>query len=169
MSTQIVIVINRRNSVFDVFKSNKREFNFFESRIQELHHAAYLLCLENVGNSDSPTNSRNAEVASLGEHDENKKLSYLTCLLTTTPQARLVILKTRPVLPWYTLCGIPLWMAPFTLTIRKNLYTHVQDVLKKPHSTIFLMDAFQDRCTRTRTNTCMYHFHMHVSYYPWQH
>ena len=120
MSAQIVIVINRQNSVFDVFKSNKREFNFFESRIQELYHAAYLLCLENVGNSDSPTNSRNAEEVSLGEHDENKKLSYLTCLLTTTPQARLVILKTRPVLPWYTLCGIPLWMAPFTLTIRKN-------------------------------------------------
>lgn len=80
-----------------------------------------LLCLENVANSDSPTNSRNAAVASLGEHDENKKLSYLTCLLTTTPQARLVTLKIRPVLPWYTLCGIPLWMAPFTLTIRKKL------------------------------------------------
>lgn len=77
MSAQIVIVINRQNSVFDVFKSNKREFNFFESRIQELYHAAYLLCLENVGNSDSPTNSRNAEVASLGEHDEKKKTLIL--------------------------------------------------------------------------------------------
>ena len=78
-----------------------------------------LLCLENVANSNSPTNAE-VHVASLGEHDENKKLSYLTCLLTTTPQARLVTLKTRPVLPWYTLYGIPLWMAPFTFTIRKN-------------------------------------------------
>ena len=35
-----------------------------------------LLCLENVANNDSPRNLRHAEVASLGEYDENKKNSH---------------------------------------------------------------------------------------------
>jgi hypothetical protein len=30
-----------------------------------------------------------------------------TCLLTSTPTARLVTFQITPVRPWYTLCGIP--------------------------------------------------------------